>query len=94
LSAKKRDRQNEKRRSRNRARKEQVKVQTKAFLGALAGGDLEKAEQELRKTASKLDSVADRGTMHKNTAARKRSRLAKRLNLARAGVKGSVAASA
>jgi small subunit ribosomal protein S20 len=94
LSAKKRIRQNEKRRARNRARKTQIKVQVKEFLGALTEGDLDKAEVELRKASQKIDRTAAKGTIHKNAAARKRSRLAKRLNLARAGVKGTVAATA
>jgi small subunit ribosomal protein S20 len=80
LSAKKRIRQTEKRRARNRARKDQIKTQIKSFGAALASNDLPKAEQELNNCASKLMRIADKGTIHKNTAARKRSRLAKRLN--------------
>jgi small subunit ribosomal protein S20 len=85
LSAKKRVRQSIKRRARNRARKELVKDQVKAFTAALASGDVKKAEAELNNTASRLDRVASSGTIHKNTAARKRSRLAKRLNALRSG---------
>ena len=84
LSAKKRIRQNEKGRARNRARKVLIKDQIKGFLGALGAGDLTKAQDELRKTAQRLDKVAAKGTIHKNTAARKRSRLTLRLNAARA----------
>lgn len=84
LSAKKRIRQSIKRRARNRARKETIKEQTKVYLAALAGNDLAKAEQELRKTVSRLDKVAAKHTIHKNTAARKRSRLTLRLNALRA----------
>jgi small subunit ribosomal protein S20 len=84
LSAKKRVRQNEKRRARNRARRVEIKDQVKGFLGTLAVGDYDKAQLELNKTASRLDKIATKGTIHKNTAARKRSRLAKRLNAARA----------
>ena len=85
LSAKKRVRQNLKRRARNRARKEQIKEQVKAFNAALTSGDMAKAEAELNKVAQRLDRVASKGTIHKNTAARKRSRLAKRLNAVRSG---------
>lgn len=81
LSAKKRVRQNLKARARNRARKEGIKLQTKAFLAALHS-DPKKAQEEFRKTVQKLDKVAAKGTIHKNTAARKRSRMAKRLNAA------------
>lgn len=84
LSAKKRIRQNAKHRSRNRARKQVIKEQVKGFVSALASNDLGKAETELRKAASQLDKVAAKHTIHKNAAARKRSRLTKRLNAARA----------
>ena len=94
LSAKKRVRQNLKRRARNRARKEVVKNQLKSFTAALAGGDLAKAETELRLVTKRLDKVAAKGTIHKNTAARKRSRLAKRLNAVRAAKSGGGAGSA
>lgn len=87
LSAKKRVRQNLKRRSRNRARKAQVREQIKGFTTALTAGDLPKAETELRDVVQRLDRVAAKGTIHKNTAARRRSRLTKRLNAAKAGVK-------
>jgi len=85
LSAKKRVRQALKRRARNRARKEVIKDQVKAFNVALAGGDMSKAEQELRNVASRLDKVASKGTLHKKTASRKRSRLARKLNAVRSG---------
>ena len=92
LSAKKRIRQNLKRRARNRHRKELVKDQVKAYQAALTKGDVPKAEEELRKTASRLDKVAAKGTIHKNTAARKRSRLARKLNALRtAGPKAAKA---
>ena len=84
LSAKKRIRQNLKQRARNRARKETIKDQVKVYMAALAGHDLKKAETELRKTVSRLDKVAAKNTIHKNTASRRRSRLTRRLNAARA----------
>ncbi len=84
LSAKKRVRQSVKRRARNRARKELIKDQTRIYLSALAGNDLAKAETELRKTVSRLDKVSAKHTIHKNTAARRRSRLTLRLNAAKA----------
>jgi small subunit ribosomal protein S20 len=80
LSAKKRIRQNVKRRARNRARKEVLKNQVKSFLGALTGQDVSKAKDEFRKTVQRLDKTAAKHTIHKNAASRKRSRLAKRLN--------------
>ena len=84
LSAKKRVRQNLKRRARNRARKDLIKESVKGFTAALTGGKLDQAAEALKKVVQKLDRVAGKGTIHKNTAARKRSRLTKRLNAARA----------
>jgi small subunit ribosomal protein S20 len=81
LSAKKRVRQNVKRHARNRSRKEAIKTQTKSFLAALAKGDAALAATELNKTSAVLDQTAAKKTIHKNTAARRRSRLAKRLNV-------------
>jgi len=92
ISAKKRVRQNEKRRARNRWRKDQLKDQVKSFSTAMTAGDFTKAEEELRKTTQQLDRIATKGTIHKNTAARKRSRLTKRLNAARTAKGGTKAA--
>ena len=98
LSAKKRVRQDEKRRARNRARKVEIKDQVKAFQADLTKGDLTKAEQDLRTVVKTLDRIASKGTIHKNTAARRRSRLQRRLNAARkagpATGKGTAAAKA
>ena len=88
LSAKKRMRQNTKRRARNRARKEAVKLQIKSFNVAVHS-DATKAETELRKVVRQLDKAASKHTIHKNTAARRRSRLTKRLNAAKAAGKAS-----
>ena len=84
LSAKKRVRQNLKARARNRARKTDIRLQTKQYLTALSAGDFAKAETELRKTTQVLDRVSTKGTIHRNTASRRRSRLTKRLNAAKA----------
>ncbi len=87
LSAKKRVRQSEKRRAINRARKSSIKTQIKHFEAALASGDVKKAEEQFRLTVKKLDKVSSTSTMHKKTAARKKSRLAKRLNALKAKAK-------
>ena len=84
LSAKKRVRQNTKRKVINRARKSQVKTQIKHFEAALSGGDVEAASEQYRLVARKLDETAATSTMHKKTAARKKSRLAKQLNTLKA----------
>lgn len=80
LSAKKRIRQNAKKRTMNRARKSQVKTQIKRFETALDQGDAAAASEQFQLVVKKLDKVAGTSTMHKRTAARKKSRLAKRLN--------------
>lgn len=80
LSAKKRVRQNANRRMINRARKSQVKTLIKRFETVLSSGDVNAASQQYRLVAKKLDKVAATSTMHKRTAARNKSRLAKMLN--------------
>jgi len=78
-SAKKRIRQNEKHRARNRWRKGQVRESVKQFLRAVHDGDLDRAEQTYSAATKTLDQVAAKGTIHKNTASRRKSRLATRL---------------
>lgn len=79
LSAKKRIRQNAKRRARNRWRKAQTKEAVRAFDESLRTGDLDAAKENLKVVYKRLDKIAGKGTIHKNTAARKKSRLARRL---------------
>lgn len=93
LSAKKRVRQNLKHRARNRARKGNVRDLVKTFNADLLKNDTAKAETDLRKTVQMLDRVASKGAIHKNTAARKRSRLTRKLNKLKAGA-GTPAAKA
>jgi len=83
-SAKKRMRQSEKRRMRNRVIKTSVKTEVRRFLAALEGGDTQAAKSEFRAVASVLDRAVGRGVLHRNTAARRKSRLAARLNQAAA----------
>jgi small subunit ribosomal protein S20 len=97
LSAKKRVRQNIKHRARNRARKAEVRSQVKSFITTLGAGDMKKAEESLRQAVAVMDKVAVKGTIHRNAASRRRSRLTKRLNAARAAAasgKGTTAAKA
>ena len=79
LSAKKRIRQNVKRRGRNRWRKDQIKTVLREFDQAVHAGDRGRAEEQLRVVCSVLDRVAAKGTIHKNAAARKKARLSRRL---------------
>jgi small subunit ribosomal protein S20 len=84
LSAKKRVRQNAKRRTINRARKSMVKTQVKRTMRALEEGNAEKAQQELVALTRRVDQIASTSTLHKNTAARIKSRMAKKLNALKA----------
>ncbi len=88
LSAKKRVRQNVKRRGINRSRKSQVKTQIKHFEAALGKGEIAAAQEQLEFAVAKLDKVASTSAMHKKTAARKKSRLAKKLNALKAKQSG------
>ena len=78
-SAKKRMRQDAKRHARNLRRKRDVKNQIKSFMTAVHDQKPDAAEAEFRKTCAVLDKIACTGTIHKNTAARRKSRLSKRL---------------
>ncbi len=80
ISAKKNVRQNLRRRARNHWRKRRIKTQVKTFLKAIQAQDVEAAEAEFRKTCGLLDKFATTSTIHRNTAARRKRRLAKGLN--------------
>jgi small subunit ribosomal protein S20 len=76
-SAIKRLKQSQKRRLHNRITKKVIKTYTKRTLAALAEGDVEKATVDLKATFSKLDKAGARRVLHPNTAARRKSRLAR-----------------
>jgi small subunit ribosomal protein S20 len=57
-----------------------MKTQVKRLETALTEGKADVAATEFHVTARKLDKMASKGTMHKKTVARKKSRLAKRVN--------------
>ncbi|MBI5864904.1 MAG: 30S ribosomal protein S20 [Planctomycetes bacterium] len=84
LSAKKRMRQNVKRRGLNRATRSTLKTDLRDCMTALGGSDAKAAAETVRKTVRKLDREANKGVVHKNTAARRKSRLARRLNAQKA----------
>ena len=84
LSAKKRVRQDVTRRALNRWRKQQVKDAIREFDDALQTNDTNKATELLKTVYKRLDRTAAKGTIHKNSAARKKARLAKRLSAATA----------
>ena len=80
----KRNRQNEKRRARNRVyvggARTYVKKARQAIDAAKAGSKDEDAREATLKAISALDKAAEKGILHKNNAARRKSRLMKRLN--------------
>jgi small subunit ribosomal protein S20 len=79
-SAAKRMRQEQKRRLRNRMVKSIVKTNiTKARQAIASGVD---AEMAVRAAVSELDRAAKKGVIHRNNAARRKSRLMKQLNAA------------
>jgi len=78
-SAKKRIRQNDKRRLQNSSRKGAMRTQIKRFDRAIEIGDAETAEKELPKCMGLLDLAAKTGAIHQNQAGRKKSKLAKAL---------------
>lgn len=80
LSSKKRIRQNARRRQINRTRKGSLKTQIRKFEDAVHDKDLAVADQELVKVTKALDRSAARGSLHRNKAARKKSRLQLRIN--------------
>lgn len=79
-SAKKRIRRNEKRRRINHARISRVRTFVKRVEAAIASGDREAAAAEFRLAQPELHRGVGRGVLHKNTAARKLSRLSRRIN--------------
>ena len=79
-SAQKRHRQSVKRRLRNRIAKSEVKTSIKGFLENIEAQDKEKAELSFREVTKLIDTATRKGTFHKNTAARKKSRLHHMLN--------------
>jgi small subunit ribosomal protein S20 len=84
LSAKKRIRQNAKNRSKNRSTKSLLKTQVRKVVAAAAGTDKAATEVEFKTTVEKLDRAAAKGIIHKNAAARKKSRLSAMLKKAKA----------
>ncbi|GAA4858576.1 30S ribosomal protein S20 [Paenibacillus vulneris] len=79
-SAIKRVKVSEKRRLRNASHKSALRTAVKSFETAAASNNVETAKAALIAASKKLDKAATKGLIHKNAAARKKSRLAKKLN--------------
>ena len=72
-------RKDRKRRSRNQAVRSELKTLTKELLALLKAQKLEEAKTFIRLVAKKYDHAASKGVIHRNTAARYKSRLTRRL---------------
>lgn len=79
-SAKKRTRQNEKRRARNRVIKTRVRTVSKQVQAVVTTGDAAAAGTALIAAQSVIDRAQKRGVLHRRTAARRKSQLARRVN--------------
>lgn len=79
-SAKKRIRQIEKSTAINRARMSRVRTFIKKVEAAIASGDKPSAQTALREAQPEIHRSVNRGVLHRNTAARKLSRLSARIN--------------
>jgi len=78
-SAIKRNRQNKKRRLHNRIFRGSARTQIRSARAVIAEGKQAEAVQEVNLAIKKLDRAAAKGVIHKNNAARRKSRLMKHL---------------
>ena len=83
-SAKKRVKIIEKKTLRNNMIKSAYKTSIKNFEAAIAAGNIEEAKTLFSQATKKIDQACSKGVIVKNTAARKKSNLAKKLNEATA----------
>ena len=79
-SAEKRIRQTERRNEVNRRNRSSLRTQLKALRAAIAEGDQEQARAALNETVSLIDKSIQKGVLHRNAAARYKSRLTVRVN--------------
>lgn len=74
----KRNRQNEKRRIRNKGIRSEINSRVKTAVKNAEEGAGE--SEDLQEAVKRIDKAVSKGIMHKNTAARRKSRLSKKLN--------------
>lgn len=86
-SAKKCVLQNEKRRIKNCARRSAIKTATKKVLTAIESADMKNIEVLFNDAQAKIARATGKRLLHANTASRKISRLAKKINAAKKTVK-------
>ncbi len=82
-SALKRIRSSEKRRQRNRIVRGSTRTSVKKARTSIGGKDMAVAEAAVQEAVSALDRAAAKGVIHKNNAARRKSRLMRQLNQTR-----------
>lgn len=75
----KRNKQNEKRRLRNRVYRGSARIAVRNARSAMETGNAEATQAALLQAISALDTAAEKGVIHKNNAARRKSRLMKRM---------------
>lgn len=66
--------------ARNKAAKSELKTTIKKFDAAVAGGDRAQADAAFKTAVKSVDQAAKKGLLHKNTAARKKSSMAVKMN--------------
>ena len=76
----KRNKQNQKRRMRNRVYRGTARTYVRKAEAAIKVGDTQASQEEVLKAIKALDKAASKGVIHKNNAARRKSRLVKKLN--------------
>ena len=79
-SAEKRVRQTVKRNAVNTSNKSRLRTQIKKLRAALTAGDKQASQELLTPTISTIDKAVNKGILHKNTAARYKSRLTSHVN--------------
>ena len=79
-SAEKRMRQNARRNEINRSNRSKLRTSVKKLRAAVAGSDKNGSVELLNPTVSLIDKAVNKGIIHKNTAARYKSRLTKHVN--------------
>ena len=82
-SAKKRARQAVKRRAQNMALRSRFRTYVKRVLKAIESGDRKAAEQSYREAVPVIDSMVNKHIVHRNKAARQKSRLSDRIKAMR-----------
>jgi small subunit ribosomal protein S20 len=79
-SSEKRVRQNTKRNEINRSNRSKLRTQIKKLRSALSASDKAQSNELLNPTVSLIDKAVNKGLIHKNTAARYKSRLTKHVS--------------